>query len=369
MRPVLKFFSSVKLAIALIILITLASVLGTLIPQGRTEAEYAARYGALAKPLVTFQLTRLYQSGWYLALLLLFGLNTVVCTLSRLGPKWRRAFGPARAADAQALAAMKVKARFRLDLPAASAQERIAGVLRARGYRSSVASAPAGMALCGPEKASGLVRLRHRPPRAARHPGRRPDQLGRRAALGPGPRRRPDAGRPAGRLQPSPRQIRDGVLPAGRRQGLEEHGLRHRERRSRPDPDRRGQPPPDPSRLLVLPDELRLGLERADADPRSSQARRRLVLEARDPEGGRHRGRRGRRRRSDHRPPVRPRFHHRRGQQGPEPLPGAPQPRGVHRSVEGGGEGLRRLDLRQVPGLRPGPRREQVAGLGGPQGL
>ncbi len=155
MRPVLKFFSSVKLAIALIILITLASVLGTLIPQGRSEAEYAARYGGLAKPLITFRLTRLYQSGWYLTLLLLFSLNTVVCTLSRLGPKWRRAFGPARAAEPQALAAMKLKTRFRLDLPAAAAQERIAGVLRARGYRSSEVSAPAGMTLLARKRRLG----------------------------------------------------------------------------------------------------------------------------------------------------------------------------------------------------------------------
>ncbi|MCX6574576.1 MAG: cytochrome c biogenesis protein ResB, partial [Candidatus Aminicenantes bacterium] len=155
MRPVLKFFSSVKLAIALIILITLASVLGTLIPQGRTEAEYAARYGTLAKPLIAFQLTGLYRSGWYLTLLLLFGLNTVICTLSRLGPKWRRAFGPARAADAQALAAMKVKTRFRLDLPAAEAKDWIAGALRSRGYRSSVASTPGGMALLARKRRLG----------------------------------------------------------------------------------------------------------------------------------------------------------------------------------------------------------------------
>jgi len=47
MRSAWKFFSSVKLAIVLIILITLASVLGTLIPQGRSAAEYSARYGSL----------------------------------------------------------------------------------------------------------------------------------------------------------------------------------------------------------------------------------------------------------------------------------------------------------------------------------
>ena len=65
MRSIVKLFSSVKLAIVLIILITLASILGTLIPQGRSAAEYAARYGSLAG---------------------LFGSHEPKETLSRLGP-------------------------------------------------------------------------------------------------------------------------------------------------------------------------------------------------------------------------------------------------------------------------------------------
>lgn len=155
MRPVLKFFSSVKLAIALLILITLASILGTLVPQGWTEAEYAARYGALAKPLIMFQITRLYQSAWYLTLLLLFGVNTVVCTLSRLGPKWRRAFGASPAPDAQALAAMKVRARFRLDLPARAAGDRVGAALRGRGYKTAVAPGAGGIALTARKRRLG----------------------------------------------------------------------------------------------------------------------------------------------------------------------------------------------------------------------
>jgi cytochrome c biogenesis protein len=142
MRSVVRFFSSVKLAIVLIILITLASVLGTFIPQGRTAAEYAARYGGLAGLFATLQLTRLYSSGWYLALLVLFALNLVVCTGVRFGPKWRRAFGPPPAADPQALMAMKVKGRFRLSFPLAAAKEKTVGALRAARYR--VAETPTG---------------------------------------------------------------------------------------------------------------------------------------------------------------------------------------------------------------------------------
>jgi len=135
MRSLWKFFSSVKLAIALIILITLASILGTLIPQGRSAAEYTSRYGSLAGLFGSLQLTRLYTSAWYLALLLFFALNITVCTLVRLGAKRRKAFGPVAPTDAQALMAMKVRSRVRLALPLAAGRDRVAGLLRSRRYR------------------------------------------------------------------------------------------------------------------------------------------------------------------------------------------------------------------------------------------
>jgi len=147
MRSFWRFFSSVKLAIVLFVLITLASILGTLIPQGQSAAEYAVRYGGLAGPLASLQMTRLYQSGWYLALLLLFALNTIICTLSRFGPKWRKAFGPVTGTDAQGLPAITVKSRFRLPLPLAAAKERIAGLLRSRRYRLTESPAAGGIVL------------------------------------------------------------------------------------------------------------------------------------------------------------------------------------------------------------------------------
>jgi cytochrome c biogenesis protein len=135
MRSAWKFFASVKLAIVLLILITLASILGTLIPQGRSAAEYAARYGSLAGLFASLQLTRLYQSVWYLTLLLLFAVNTAVCTVSRFGPKWRRAFRPAPETDAKSVTSMRVSARFRLALALAAARDRVAGALKNKGYR------------------------------------------------------------------------------------------------------------------------------------------------------------------------------------------------------------------------------------------
>jgi cytochrome c biogenesis protein len=135
MKSAWKFLSSVKLAIVLIIILTVASVVGTLIPQGRSAAEYAARYGGLAPLFIGLQLTHLYRSGWYLILLLFFSVNLIVCTVSRFGPKWRRAFGPAKDADAKTVASLRTSARFRLPLQLAAARDRVAAGLGARRYR------------------------------------------------------------------------------------------------------------------------------------------------------------------------------------------------------------------------------------------
>ena len=155
MRSFVKSFSSIRLAIVLFLLVTLASILGTLIPQGRSPAEYAARYGGLSGVLAALQFTRLYSSAWYLALLLLFALNTIVCTVTRFGPKWTRAFGPAAAADAQALQAARFKARFRLPSPLDRAKGRLSEALRGRGYRVAEAASGAGVTLLARKRRLG----------------------------------------------------------------------------------------------------------------------------------------------------------------------------------------------------------------------
>jgi len=103
-KAVIRFLSSVKLAIVLIILLVAASVVGTLIPQGRDMAEYASRYGRMGAPLVKLQLTNVFRSVWFLAVLGLFGLNIAACTLTRLGAKVRRVRRPRIESDPEALA-------------------------------------------------------------------------------------------------------------------------------------------------------------------------------------------------------------------------------------------------------------------------
>lgn len=156
MKRMLRFFSSIKLAIVLLIILAAASILGTLIPQGRSLEEYTARYGGLSGAFIKLQLTGLYHSLWYLALLLLFALNIIVCTLTRLSPKTRRAARPKVENEAHILLALKIKDRFKKNAPLPAARAELETRLKAWHYKIRAASAGARVSLLARKKISGI---------------------------------------------------------------------------------------------------------------------------------------------------------------------------------------------------------------------
>ena len=86
-----KFFTSIKLAVALFLIIAAVSIIGTLIPQQASEQEYIHRYGMDIYRLFSFlQFTCLYKSWWFLLLLSFLGLNILACTLARFSLKINR---------------------------------------------------------------------------------------------------------------------------------------------------------------------------------------------------------------------------------------------------------------------------------------
>jgi cytochrome c biogenesis protein len=135
MKALIRFFSSVKLAITLIIIIALASLLGTLIPQQRSPDEYFSRYGQLANLFQRIQLTNLYQSWWFLFLLFLLALNIIICTLNRLSPKLRRAFRPRLEIEAKEINALRIKEKLKKDVALSKAKEALKREFSLRHYR------------------------------------------------------------------------------------------------------------------------------------------------------------------------------------------------------------------------------------------
>jgi cytochrome c biogenesis protein len=134
-KAVKNFFTSIKVAIVLLIILIGASILGTLIPQGRTAQEYLVRYGQLGSLFQRLQFTRLYNSIWYIAVLALFGLNIIICTLVRLGPKLRRVFQPKCDLDPKSVQVLKVKDRIKMVLAPAAAAQAVKAELGRHHYR------------------------------------------------------------------------------------------------------------------------------------------------------------------------------------------------------------------------------------------
>lgn len=82
-----RILGSVKFTLVLLILLVLASILGTLIPQNWTDLQYKGKFGDAGYSLLkNLQLRDVYHSYWYTALLAIFCINLSVCSIQTLGP-------------------------------------------------------------------------------------------------------------------------------------------------------------------------------------------------------------------------------------------------------------------------------------------
>jgi len=156
LKSVIRFFSSVKLAILLLILITVASILGTLIPQHRSQPEYAAMYGQLSNILIKLQFTRLYQSWWYAFLLLLFSINISICTLTRITHKLKRAFHPTIEKEKKRIQALKIHKAVKSKDSLESLSDSVRTRLSAKGYKVRSESAENAVFLTARKRTLGL---------------------------------------------------------------------------------------------------------------------------------------------------------------------------------------------------------------------
>ena len=84
-QTVWDFFCSLKLTISLLISLALTSVIGTIIPQGPTPPEYVAMTSAMKLQIYgKLGFFDMYHSWWFIALLYIFSLNLICCSIKRL---------------------------------------------------------------------------------------------------------------------------------------------------------------------------------------------------------------------------------------------------------------------------------------------
>jgi cytochrome c biogenesis protein len=94
------FFCSLKLTIITLILLAATSIIGTVIQQGRTPQEYLQVYSESTYRLFeTLGFFDMYHSWWFLALLGIFSINLIACSIKRFPLVWRTVRNPVLIAD------------------------------------------------------------------------------------------------------------------------------------------------------------------------------------------------------------------------------------------------------------------------------
>ena len=84
------FFSSTKLALFCFFSLAIASIVGTLIPQKEQAAVYIQKYGPKTAELFRIlDIPDMYNSWWFIALLSLFSINLIICSLDRFPNVWK----------------------------------------------------------------------------------------------------------------------------------------------------------------------------------------------------------------------------------------------------------------------------------------
>jgi cytochrome c biogenesis protein len=94
-----------------------------------------AQYGQISELLIRLEITDLYHSWWFIGLLFLFFLNIVICTLTRLSPKLRRAFKPNLEFKSQTLLAAKIQDSVKKNWDLEKSQAALKSALRSSHYR------------------------------------------------------------------------------------------------------------------------------------------------------------------------------------------------------------------------------------------
>ena len=89
-NTILSLFSSLKLTIFLLIVIAVASIAGTIIPQQYDGGESLHHLSpGLINAFKSLQLFDMYHSAWFIILMCLLSLNLIACSLNRFPASWR----------------------------------------------------------------------------------------------------------------------------------------------------------------------------------------------------------------------------------------------------------------------------------------
>lgn len=150
-RPWFAFLSSMRFAVALLSVLGIASVIGTVLQQNQQPADYVVKFGPFWSEIFRFLgLFDVYASGWFVLIMVFLVLSTGLCLWRNIPPFVREMKSYRLQAKAQSLAAM----RHSVELDGKITPEVAARYLEVQGFSSRTAEREDGSVLVAAKKGS-----------------------------------------------------------------------------------------------------------------------------------------------------------------------------------------------------------------------
>ncbi len=150
-RPWFAFLSSMRFAVALLAVLSVASVIGTVLQQNQSPQDYVVKFGPFWAQIFSFLgLYDVYASSWFVAIMLFLVCSTALCLWRNVPPFLREMRSFRLKVTAKSLAYMKHSALLQGSLKADIA----ARYLAVRGYRTQTVRRDDGSVLVAAKKGS-----------------------------------------------------------------------------------------------------------------------------------------------------------------------------------------------------------------------
>jgi cytochrome c biogenesis protein len=114
-KAFIKFLTSIKLAVILLIILAAISVLGTIIPQNAPMEKYLRYYQISTYRFMSkINLIDMYHSSWFIFILGLFTLNLLACTVKTFPNLWQMITEKKQGLDDELLSTITLKHDFEI---------------------------------------------------------------------------------------------------------------------------------------------------------------------------------------------------------------------------------------------------------------
>lgn len=134
-----------NLAITLLVVVAVASVIGTVLQQNQSYTDYRIEFGGFwFEVFRVLGLYNVYSAGWFLFILAFLVVSTFVCVTRHLPAVWREVSRYRDHVRARSLTALRNHRRWELTLGTAAAASRASGVMGRGGYRRRAAERSGG---------------------------------------------------------------------------------------------------------------------------------------------------------------------------------------------------------------------------------